>query len=65
MAVMASVFAATIMPLLPMSVPPAAMACHEWADVPGIQVAARMPAVGTIQLTSATSVEPPPPSSVT
>ena len=56
----ASVFAATIMPLLPILVPPAAIACQECADVPGTQVAVVSPAVGTTQLTSATSVEPPP-----
>lgn len=56
----ASVLAAITMPLLPMVIPPAAMACHECEDVPGTQVAARMPPVGTTQLTSATPVEPPP-----
>jgi len=34
------VLAATIIPLMPMEVPPAAMACQVWAEVPGTQVAA-------------------------
>ena len=57
---MASVLAATIIPLLPIEVPPAAIACQEWAGVPGTQVAVPIPTVGTTQLTSATSVDPPP-----
>ena len=56
---MASVLAATTMPFSPIDMPPAAMACHEWAGVPGTQVAVVIPTVGTTQLTSATSVEPP------
>ncbi len=56
---MASVLAAKIMPLAPMLVPPAAIACHECAAVPGTHVAVLRPAVGTVQLTSPTSVEPP------
>ena len=36
------------------------MACQECAGVPGTQVAVPIPTVGTTQLTSATSVEPPP-----
>ena len=58
---MAMVFAATIMPFVPIEVPPAATACQLCAEVPGTQVAARIPAVGTIQLISPTSVEPPVP----
>ena len=58
-AVNASVLAATIIPFMPIVVPPAATACHECEGVPGTQVAVRNPAVGTTQLTSATSVEPP------
>ena len=61
MAVMAMVFAATIIPFVPIEVPPAATACQLWADVPDTHVAARIPAVGTIQLISPTSVEPPVP----
>ena len=57
---MASVLAATTIPFSPIEVPPAAIACQEWAGVPGTQVAALIPAVGTTQLTSATSVETPP-----
>ena len=60
MAVPAIVFAATIIPFLPMLVPPAATACQLCAVVPGTQVAVPKPMVGTTQLTSPTSVEPPP-----
>ena len=42
-----------------MLIPPAATACQLCAGVPGTQVAVRNWAVGTTQLTSATSVEPP------
>ena len=55
----ARVFAATIIPLFPISVPPAATACQLWAGVPGTQVAALNPTVGTAKLTSPTSVDPP------
>ena len=58
--VSASVLAATIIPFVPMSVPPAATACQLCAEVPGTQVAVDSPAVGTTQLMSPTSVEPPP-----
>ena len=54
-----SVFAATIIPLLPIFVPPAATACQECAAVPGTQVAVPKPTVGTVKETSPTSVEPP------
>src|SRR6056300_352938 len=57
--VKASVLAATIIPLDPILVPPAATACQLWAGVPGTQVAALNPAVGTAKLTSPTSVDPP------
>ena len=40
--------------------PPAATACQLWAEVPGTQVAVDSPVVGTTQLTSPTSVDPPP-----
>ena len=46
-------------PFSPMLMPPAATACQLCAGVPGTQVAVRNCAVGTTQLTSATSVEPP------
>jgi hypothetical protein len=42
-----------------MLIPPAATACHEWAGVPGTQVAVPNPEFGTTQLTSPTSVDPP------
>ena len=47
------------MPLSPMLVAPQATAIQLCAGVPGTQVAVRNWAVGTTQLTSATSVEPP------
>ena len=53
--------AATSAPFNPIDVLPIATACHECAAVPGTQVAVLKPAVGTFQLTSPTSVEPPPP----
>jgi hypothetical protein len=43
----------------------AATACHECAAVPGTQVAASSCTVGTTQLTSPTSVEPAPGTSIT
>ena len=57
--VKASVFAATIIPFIPMLVPPAATACQLCAELPGTHVAALKPTVGTVKLTSPTSVEPP------
>ena len=59
MAVRASVFAATIIPLKPMAVPPAATACQLCAAVPGTHVAVLKPVVGTIHAISETSVDPP------
>ena len=59
-AVKAMVLAAINIPLMPILVPPAATACQVCAEVPGTHVAALMPAVGTFQLTSPTSVDPPP-----
>ena len=47
MAVEAIVLAASSAPFMPMDVPPADTACHEWAAVPGTHVAALIPAVGT------------------
>ena len=58
MPVKASVFAATIIPFIPILVPPAATACQLCAEVPGTQVAALKPTVGTAKLTSPTSVDP-------
>ena len=52
------VLAANSVPFNPILVPPAATACHECAAVPGTHVAVLIPAVGTTQLTSPTSVEP-------
>lgn len=49
------VFVATIMPLNAMPVPPQANACQLCAGVPGTQVAAVIPVVGTVQRTSPTS----------
>ena len=53
------------MPLWPMLIPPAATACQVCGEVPGTHVAVLSPAVGTTQLMSPTSVEPPPPFSTT
>ena len=44
---MAIVFADTIIPLVPISVPPHATACQLCAAVPGTHVAVRKPTVGT------------------
>src|SRR6218665_162237 len=49
---------AAFIPFMPMDIPPAATACQLCAEVPGTHVAVDSPAVGTTQLTSATSVEP-------
>ncbi len=54
---MAIVLAATIIPFVPIPVPPAAIACHEWATVPGTHVAVERLARGATQLTSPASVE--------
>ena len=48
MPVSVNAFAAIINPFDPIEVPPAATACQLWAGVPGTQVAARSPAVGTV-----------------
>ena len=53
----ASVLAATMAPLSPMLMPPAAVACQLCADVPGTQVAVFNVANGVTQLTSPESVE--------
>ena len=58
-AVQAKVLAATIIPFCPMVMPLAAVDCQLWGDEPGTHVAVRNPIVGTVQLTSPTSVEPP------
>src|ERR1039458_7744533 len=47
----ASVRAATSIPLRPMIIPACAVACQEWAAVPGTYVAAVKESVGTFQLT--------------
>ena len=57
MAVKAKVLAATIMPLAPMLVPPAAMACQLWAEVPGTHVAVERLADGTSHVMSPVSAE--------
>ena len=48
MAVSAMVLAATIIPLMPISVAPQATACQLWAAVPGTHVALSKPTVGTV-----------------
>ena len=58
MAVVAIVLAASIIPCVPMLVPPEATACQLCAEVPGTQVAETNPMVGTNQEMSPTSVEP-------
>src|SRR6516162_4875771 len=55
--VSASVLAATTVPLSPILIPPAAVACQVWADVPGTQVAVLSVASGVTQLTSPESVD--------
>jgi hypothetical protein len=58
--VMANVFDACNIPLCPMDIPPQATTAHECHGVPMGAVATLNRMVGTTQLTSPTSVEPPP-----
>ena len=60
----AKVLAAINIPLIPILVPPAATACQLCAGVPGTHVAVSRPTVGTVKLTSPTSVDPPASSSL-
>src|SRR5580765_6998029 len=50
-------FAATIIPFTPIVPPAQAVACQLCAGTPGANVAAVMETVGTVQLTSARSVD--------
>src|SRR5215217_768385 len=59
-AVSAIAFAATIMPLTPTVLPAQAVACQLCAGTPGTNVAAVIDTVGTVQLTSARSVDAVP-----
>src|ERR1700730_9357748 len=53
--------AATIIPLTPIEPPAHAVACQLCAGMPGTNVALVIDTVGTFQLTSARSVDAPPP----
>ena len=55
----ASALAATIIPLCPTGEPMAATFCQLWPGLPSAKQAVYSPLVGTIQLTSPTSVDPP------
>src|SRR5690606_29120385 len=60
MAVSAKTLAVLINDLVPMVVPPAATFCQLCPGLPGTNVAVPNETVGTFQLTSPTSEDPPP-----